>query len=180
MKRGGGGTLPVARRPGLLVHKLQDEVVVYDLERHLGHCLNPPAALVWEACDGDTAPAAIAARVSQKLGQSVDEEFVWFALRRLENARLLHAPLPKSSGARVSRRALAKRLGFVGILSVLLPTVISIVAPTAVQAAASTCTQVGCIFGGAAVLGCCCTNIATKRRCIVFGGGFNFCGGATC
>ena len=47
--------MPQARKDGLIIKALTDEVVVYDLERHEVHCLNRVAALVWQHCDGRTA-----------------------------------------------------------------------------------------------------------------------------
>ena len=35
---------PTRRTEGVVVTELMDEVLVYDLERHRAHCLNPPAA----------------------------------------------------------------------------------------------------------------------------------------
>ena len=39
---------PRARTEGLVVTELPDELLVYDLERHRAHCLNPTAALVFK------------------------------------------------------------------------------------------------------------------------------------
>jgi Coenzyme PQQ synthesis protein D (PqqD) len=62
MERRGGR--PVARTRGLVVKALQDEVLVYDLERHQAHRLNGLAAAVWRACDGTHEVTTIAAVVS--------------------------------------------------------------------------------------------------------------------
>ena len=172
MKRGRDAG-PRAREVDLLVHELQGETVVYDLTRHEGHCLNRSARLVWEACDGETPVAAIATRVGRELGQPVDGAFVRFALRRLERAHLLRDPLGEDTGPLLSRRVLAKRLGLLGALSVLLPAVVSIVAPTAAQAATA-CSPPECHAGR---FGCCCTN---NRLCENSGGGRGACSGNRC
>ena len=44
MKEEGSKTLPLARRARIIVKKLRDEVLVYDLDRDKAHCLNRPAA----------------------------------------------------------------------------------------------------------------------------------------
>ncbi|MBV9278705.1 MAG: hypothetical protein JOZ41_01360, partial [Chloroflexi bacterium] len=44
---------PRARKNGLIVRELEDEVLVYDLERHRAHCLNRAAGLVWKHADGE-------------------------------------------------------------------------------------------------------------------------------
>ncbi len=168
---------PKARTAGLLVQHLADETVVYDLERHRGHCLNRAAALVWSACDGKRSPDRIARRVSRELETAVDADYVHFALRRLARARLLASEIQDTPA--MSRRDLARRLGQIGAASLLLPSVISIVAPTAVQAATVTCTPLECIFGGSTRRGCCCDS--NNRTCIQLGRlNFNYCGGDAC
>jgi len=92
---------PKARQSDLLVQRLSDETVVYDLKRHRGHCLNHAAALVWAACDGASSPASIARRVSRELGTAVDQGYVRFALGRLARAHLLESDV--DPGPRISR-----------------------------------------------------------------------------
>jgi len=43
---------PLAQRDGLVVKKLENEMLVYETERQKAHCLNHNAALIWEHCDG--------------------------------------------------------------------------------------------------------------------------------
>ena len=45
---------PLARKRGLVVRELPEEVLVYDLDTHKALCLNRTAALVWKCCDGQT------------------------------------------------------------------------------------------------------------------------------
>ena len=148
---------PKARQDGLLVRPLQEDTIVYDLDRHEGHCLNRAAAAVWRACDGETSIATIATETSRELDRSVDDTFVIFTLRRLERAHLLVAPLEANAGHVLSRRDLSRRLGLTGAFAALLPTVISIVAPTAAAAASACGTN-----GACTTLNCCCTN---HQRC---------------
>ena len=44
--------LPHARTDNLVIRELDDETLVYDMERDEAHCLNQTAALVWKQCDG--------------------------------------------------------------------------------------------------------------------------------
>lgn len=144
-------TAPRARKEGLLVQELPDEVLVYDLERHKAHCLNPTAALIWKHCDGRTSVKEMARLLEKSLGMSVDEDVVWCALNQLEKDHLLGEQVSWPVGTeRISRRTLIRR---VGIAAVLLPLVTTIVAPTA-QASNSNCIPVGgaCPNGG---LPCC-------------------------
>jgi hypothetical protein len=130
---------PKARRDGLLVRDLGDELVVYELGSHRGHSLNRTAALVWRSCDGKRSVAAIAARVGRALGAAPDEDLVRYAVRRLRSVRLLD---PSSPGApSLTRRQLARRIGQLALL----PVVVSLLAPRPSEAA--TCTPATCPGG---------------------------------
>src|SRR5438309_1441514 len=80
---------PLARKEGLLVETLPDEVLVYDLDRKKAHCLNQTAALIWERCDGRTSVKQIALALSEHLNSEIDEEVVWYGLNHLSKTRLL-------------------------------------------------------------------------------------------
>ena len=133
---------PRARSQGLLIRELGGELLVYDLERHRAHCLNPTAALVFRGCDGRTPVPALARRLRGE-GLPADERWVWLALDRLSKANLLEAKVepPGAVSRRLSRRELIRRAGQVAGLAVLLPAVTSIVAPTPAEAAATCVTN---------------------------------------
>jgi hypothetical protein len=62
---------PVARRNGLVVRDLADEVVVYDKERHEAHCLNGTAATVFRNADGRRSVSDLALLVLlERLGEA--------------------------------------------------------------------------------------------------------------
>ena len=125
--------MPRARADGLVIERLAEETLVYDLGRHRAHCLNPAAALVWACCDGRTTRAAAAARLERELGVSAGEALLRSGLDQLARARLLaERPAPEAGP---SRRALLRALGLGAAAAALLPAVESIVAPTAAQAA---------------------------------------------
>ena len=128
--------LPEARREGLIIEELPEEILLYDLRRHRAYCLNRTAALLWRHCDGQTPVAVLAALLQNELQVPAGEEVVWLTLRQLSRADLLRKgttwPLQASH---YSRREVARSFALLGGLSVLLPTVASIVAPTAAQAA---------------------------------------------
>lgn len=125
-----------ARDHRLVVHELEDELLVYDLDRHKAHCLNRTAAIVWRNCDGQTTVAELATRLEKALKVPVDEAVVWLALSRLGRAGLLRERVTPAAGAPVpSRREVMRKFAHLGGVSVLLPLVTSIVAPTAAQAA---------------------------------------------
>jgi hypothetical protein len=118
---------PRARSEGLLVEELDDELLIYDLERHRAHCLNRAAALVWRGCDGRRAPAELAELLRAALGAEVDEPVIEMALARLADAHLLDR-VPRAATRGPSRRQVVRSLA-------LLPVVTSILAPSAAQAA---------------------------------------------
>src|SRR5260370_3158790 len=99
--------LPRARRDGLLIQKLDDETLVYDLERDEAHCLNKTAALVWQRCDGKTTDEGMASLLQKQFRMQVDVDLVWLAVKHLQRFHLIDAgkksPLPARS---VSRPAL--------------------------------------------------------------------------
>lgn len=152
--------LPHARTDNLVVSKLKDETLVYDMDRDEAHCLNLTAALVWEKCDGRTTATQAAQSIQRKLGASVDSDVVWLAVKQLQRYRLIdrQTALPA-----VSRRDLVLKYA---PLALALPVIISITAPTAVQAA--TCGGQGAPCGGQNPP--CCPGCGCDGIC--------FCGGA--
>ena len=123
---------PRARTQGLVVTELPDELLVYDLERHRAHCLNPTAALVFKHCDGRRSVAQIARILRRELDVDApaDESLVWLSLDRLERARLLEER--EAAPAAPSRRELVRR---VALVAASLPVVATILAPTPAEAA---------------------------------------------
>lgn len=134
---------PSARSEGLVVQRLPDETLVYDLETDRAHCLNRTAALVWSYCDGSTSVAQMAERLQKDLAIAADERLVWLALQRLGNADLLREkPAPPADSSR-NRRSVLR----LGLTSALVPVVLSILAPDAIAGAscnAPTGRPVGC------------------------------------
>ncbi len=136
--------MPRARQDELVVEELQDETLVYDLERHKARCLNRTAALVWRHCDGRTSVAEVAAMLEEQLAAPTDEAVVWMALDRLGRAHLLSEPvtLPEDR-AQYSRREMLRSLRRVAGISLLLPVIESIVSPLA-AAQASCISEANC------------------------------------
>lgn len=154
---------PTARRDGdgVVVEEVFDELVIYDLERHKTHSLNPTAAAVWRMCDGQTPPEVMAERLSLQAGLPDDhaESLVWLSLAQMEKALLLQTNLqrPPVHGG-LTRRQLLARLG----IAAALPVIYTLVAPTAAKAVscgncppACSTGQVKCIKAGTTI--CFCT-----------------------
>lgn len=126
--------LPLARKEGLVVKELDDEVLVYDLDTDKAHCLNQTAARVWKSCDGKRTVNQLRRLMEKEAGSSVPEEMVWLALDQLEKFKLLDSHLSRPTHlAATSRRQLMRKLGIAAAVSI--PVITSIIVPTAAQAA---------------------------------------------
>jgi len=145
---------PEARREQLVVEHLQDEVLVYDLDRDQASCLNTTAALVWKYADGKTSVSEIADKMSRDLGMLVDVRVVWYALEQLNKKRLLQdrVAIPVEY-SRMSRRDFLMKAGIVGA-AVAIPVVIALAAPT--PASAVTCVPSTCPLGTECQSPCTC------------------------
>jgi hypothetical protein len=131
---------PLARKHGLVIQELPDEVLVYDLDRDRAHCLNQTAAFVWQRSDGRNTTEQIARKLGQQFNCEVDEKMVWLALDQLGRNHLLERqPVPPAALEGLNRRAMVRALGLAAVVAV--PVVTSIIAPTPAQAA--TCTSAG-------------------------------------
>ncbi len=117
---------PEARAENLVIHEVDDELVVYDRVCQSAHRLNPTAARVWRKCDGRHTVQDIAAQIQ------CDESIVRLALDRLKNAHLLEHPVSVAAG--VSRRSVVRKIAAVAAAGVLLPVISSIAAPTPAMA----------------------------------------------
>jgi len=135
--------VPVARRDGIVVRKIQDEVLIYDTDQDQAHCLSPAAAFVWENCDGKLTVCELAEVIQHNnpdLNAREAEGIVWLALDQLEKSKLLELPVPGSGlSVGVTRRQIIKSAGIAALVA--LPVVSTIIAPTAAQA--STCQASG-------------------------------------
>lgn len=121
---------PVARKSGLVVQEMPDEVLVYDLNSNKAHCLNQTAASVWKACDGKTSISEIAAH----FGKGASEDLVWLAIDQLNESQLLESQI-QSKFKGQSRRDVIKKIGLASIVAV--PVIASLVAPQNALAAQS-------------------------------------------
>lgn len=126
---------PRARVDKIISRKVQDELIIYDLARHVATCLNSFAADVWDRCDGHSSPAAIAQALSQNRQRPVDERAVWLAVDHLSRSKLLDEPIkmPPSVLGGASRRQLLRTLSLSAAFAV--PVVLSMKSPTAAQVA---------------------------------------------
>ena len=153
---------PIARRDGLVVQEMPDEVLVFDTETNKAHCLNQTAAFVWKACDGKNSVADITKMFGNESGKSVQEDLVWLAIDQLNENNLLAENL-KADFKGQTRREVIKKIGLAAVVG--LPLVASLVAPTAALAVACSGTVASCQLAGGqncnAGTPCSCTNGTT-------------------
>jgi Coenzyme PQQ synthesis protein D (PqqD) len=142
------GEYPRARA-GCLSREFGDELLVYDQQRNVGHCLNAMAAATWKLCDGKKSASEVAKILTRQFSAPVDEPVVLLALEELTKARLLIEV--EKPVRRTSRREAIRAIGIAGAIA--LPLVTSLVAPTPARAASclpklSTCvTNAQCCSG---------------------------------
>lgn len=130
--------VPHARKEGLVVKQMPDEVLVYDLDRFEAHCLNQTAAVVWKHCDGRTTVTEMARILEKETGTPVGEEVVLFTLYQLGKVHLLNGRIVRPAGAPAfSRRQVLGKLGAAALLSV--PLILSIPVPTAAVSSTLPC-----------------------------------------
>ena len=90
---------PTARHDGLIVERLDDEVLVFDELAGRGHCLSGDAARVWDLCDGTRSHDGLA----RDLGLPADA--LASALAQLDACSLLE---PTIEAMVYSRRDMSK------------------------------------------------------------------------
>ena len=121
---------PIARKSGLVVQEMPDEVLVYDLNTNKAHCLNHTAARVWKACDGKTSIPDIAS----SFGKDANEDLIWLAVDQLSESDLLERQVASRFNGQ-SRREVIKKIGLASVVA--LPVIASLVAPSNALAAVS-------------------------------------------
>jgi len=116
------------RVEGLLIERLEGELLVINESTQEAHALNETAAIVFELCDGSTSRAEMAAEVARRSGLPADERVVALALTDLVDAGLVVSD--ESDRPTVTRRALIRRLALPAAAMALLPIVETILVPS--------------------------------------------------
>ncbi len=145
-------------RVDFLTRDFGDELLVYDQQRNVGHCLNPTAAAAWKLCDGKKSTSEVAEILTQQLSTPVSESVVHLALDELSKAGLLVDP--ENLVRRTSRRDAIRALGIAGAIA--WPLVTSLVAPTPARAASCLPNGKPCVSGAQCCSGKCGV---TSGRC---------------
>jgi hypothetical protein len=147
---------PRARRD-CLTREFGDELLVYDQQRNVGHCLNPTAAATWKLCDGKNGASELARILTRQFSAPIDEPVVLLALEELSKARLL-VDVEKPV-RRTSRREAIRSIGIAGAIA--LPLVTSLVAPTPARAASCLANGKPCVSN----VQCCSGKCGTGGHC---------------
>ncbi len=136
--------MPTARKEGLVIQEMPDEVLVYDLETNKAHCLNQTAASVWKSCDGVSSITEIKTKLEKEFKVVIPEDLVLLALEQLSKDKLLEKEIEtKISG--LSRREVIKKIGFVSMAA--LPVVAMLSFPQSALAVACPTSQQGQLGG---------------------------------
>jgi hypothetical protein len=153
---------PVARQKDLVVERLDDEILVYDLETDRAHCLNRTIALVWRNCNGQNSASQLGKLLELELSCHAGEELAVLALRELARQNLLQNLLIEKDHLRslapVSRRTLVRTLG-IGLAA--LPLITSIISPTPAEAATCLNSGASCSTSAECCSGTCNTGTGT-------------------
>jgi hypothetical protein len=121
---GTGRTFPKVRATGVRIEEVDEELLVYDLEKHRAHSLNIGAAAVFRLCDGERSVEEINVAAAEALGVAPDLSMVEQALRQFERAGLLEVDAVEQAA---DRRHLLRKLGWAAVV----PFVASIAIPSA-------------------------------------------------
>ena len=116
------------RVDGLLIERVDGEVLVVNEPSHEAHALNESAAIVFDLCDGSMSRAAMAAEVARRTGLPADESVVDLALTDLVEAGLV--VLDDEELPSITRRTLIRRLALPAAAMALLPVVETVLVPS--------------------------------------------------
>jgi hypothetical protein len=167
------GSLPRARKDGLLLETLGEELLLYDRDSHTAHCLSPIAACVWRHCDGerDLTDLAVLAGVSESL--------VADALHELREKNLLDAEpqFIQSTASGISRREAIGRAARYGAAAAAGSMIVSATAAT--PAMASSGETFTCCQCSENHINCDCFAWSNQTNCTSFCTGTGNCGTGT-
>lgn len=127
---------PVSRRQELVIQKIDNELLVYDLKTNKAHHLTETAAYIWQHCDGNNSISDLKTLVEKKFDTKINEDFIWLALDQLNRENLLDSKIPSHG---ISRREVLKKIGVAAMVA--LPIVASLSVPNTALAT-STCGNV--------------------------------------
>ena len=122
--------LPRARVKDLVVQKMENETLVYDLKTDKAHHLNSTMSIVWSKCDGNSPMDELSIALEAELDTKIGADFIELALEELNKSSLLEGVGAKAGGIEVSRRKVLLRYALPAIAA---PVVMSLVSPASAQ-----------------------------------------------
>jgi hypothetical protein len=158
------GSPPRARKDGLLEETVGKELLLYDRDSHMAHCLSPIAACVWRHCDGERGVTELAGLAGASEGLVAD------ALRELREKDLLadEPTLMQSTIPGISRREAIGRVARYGAAAASASMIVSATAATPAMASSGESEEV-CVAGSGGCCSCsngdCITGIGTRELC---------------
>ena len=120
-------------RPGLLRHRLDEQVLVYDPRDDKVHLLDPTTACVLDLLEeGGWTAERVAGEVARRLEVDPSEELLALSLDELRKADLLD----KSTGSippvtDLRRREMLRKVGLAGAAALLIPAITTLTATPA-------------------------------------------------
>jgi hypothetical protein len=123
------GSLPRARQDGLLEETVGEELLLYDRDSHIAHCLSPITAGIWRHCDGERDVTELAELAGTSEGLVAD------ALYELREKDLLATELEliESVGGISRREAIIRGMRY-GAAAAAVPVIVSVTAATPAMA----------------------------------------------
>ena len=120
--------MAATRVEGLLIERVDGELLVVRESSQEAHALNETAAIVFDLCDGSTSRAAMTAEVARRTGLPAEESVVDLALAELVEAGLV--VLDDEEPPSITRRSLIRRLALPAAAMALLPVVETVLVPS--------------------------------------------------
>jgi hypothetical protein len=153
-------TLPRVR-PGLLRHRLDEQILVYDPRDDKVHLLDPTSACVLDLLEeGGWSSERMIGEVARRLNVAANEDLVALSLDELRKADLLDSgATPVAPMTDLRRRDMLRKVGLAGAAALLIPAITTI---TAAPAYAQSCrlTPSACSLGIQ-----CCSGICVALKC---------------
>lgn len=120
--------------PGLVVHQLDAELLIFNGGKNHAHCLNPSMSSVWKLCNGRNSVQDIVDNLTKEPPGNLKADTLELAFKELIGKGLLKNDIPSTSEwKRLSRRDLVRRIGSGALIA--MPVIASIAIPTAAEAA---------------------------------------------
>lgn len=125
--------LPLSRESEIVVQKLENETLIYDLKTDKAYCLNKTSSIIYQLCDGTRTVPEISRVLRLSAKSDISEDLVRLALDQFKQDNLLeNSDEVEINFGGLSRRQVIRKIGFASLVA--LPFISSIIAPTSAMA----------------------------------------------